>query len=180
MVERLEAAGLPARAEARRGLDHGVWVPLRLAFPEPRLPLVQVALPAAAGAAGVWRLGEVLAPLRRQGVMLVGSGSLTHNLGQVDFARQDAPAAPWAREFDAWVAARLSTPEGRRSLLAWQDAPHARRAHPSLEHLLPLHFVLGAALPGDDVAPVFEGFHHASLSMRSFALRAGQSPQNPQ
>ena len=142
----------------------------RLGWPEPVTPVVQVSLPWGAAAADVARLGEALAPLRAEGVLLMGSGGITHNLRQLDFRDRDAPAAAWAGAFDAWVAEKLAARDFK-GIQSWRDAPNARLAHPSPEHFLPLFFVLGAALPEDRVTPVFEGFHHASLSMRSFALR---------
>jgi 4,5-DOPA dioxygenase extradiol len=149
IVARLGAARLPAVADAGRGLDHGTWV---------------------ASAADVARMGEALRPLRSEGVLLLGSGGLTHNLRRLAWQDKSAPAESWAREFDAWVAERLSTRDFV-GLQSWTSAPNARLAHPSAEHLLPLFFVLGAALPEDRVTPVYEGFHYATLSMRSFALR---------
>lgn len=170
IVARLGAAGLRAVADASRGLDHGTWIPLRLAFPSARIPVVQVSMPWGASAADVARMGEALRPLRTEGVLLVGSGGLTHNLRRLVWQDKSAPAESWAREFDVWVAERLAARDFAR-LQSWTSAPHARLAHPSAEHLLPLFFVLGAALPEDRVSPVFEGFHYATLSMRSFALR---------
>lgn len=170
IVARLGAAGLRSVADASRGLDHGAWIPLRLAFPSARIPVVQVSMPWGASAADVARMGEALRPLRTEGVLLVGSGGLTHNLRRLAWRDKSAPAESWAREFDVWVAERLAARDFV-GLQSWTSAPHARLAHPSAEHLLPLFFVLGAALPEDRLTPVFEGFHYATLSMRSFVLR---------
>jgi 4,5-DOPA dioxygenase extradiol len=171
IVSHLSQAGLPAVADPERGLDHGTWVPLRLALPAARMPVVQVSMPRGASAEDVARIGEALRPLRSEGVLLMGSGGMTHNLRRVVFQDKAAPVEPWAHAFDSWVAERLAARDflGLRS---WLSAPNARLAHPTPEHLLPLYFVLGAALPEDRVTPVFEGFHHGTLSMRSFALRA--------
>ncbi|NRD54570.1 dioxygenase family protein [Corallococcus exiguus] len=171
VVARLSSAGVPAVADGERGLDHGVWVPLRHAFPEARVPVLQVALPADATPAQVARMGEALRPLRSEGVLLMGSGGVVHNLRRVNFRNKLASAEPWAAEFDAWVAGKLAARDFL-GLQSWMDAPNARVAHPSAEHWLPIYFVLGAALPEDRITPVFEGFHHGTLSMRSFALRA--------
>jgi 4,5-DOPA dioxygenase extradiol len=170
IVSRLVDAGVPAAADEERGLDHGTWVPLRLALPAARMPVVQVSMPRGASADDVAKLGEALRPLRSEGVLLMGSGGMTHNLRRVVFQDKAAPVEPWAQAFDGWVAERLAARDFS-GLRAWPSAPHARLAHPTPEHLLPLYFVLGAALPEDRVTPVFEGFHHATLSMRSFALR---------
>ena len=171
IVRRLQEAGVGAALDAERGWDHGTWIPLRLAWPEPgTMPVVQVSLPRGASAADVVRMGQALRPLRAQGVLLIGSGSLTHNLRQLDFHHKAAATAGWAEAFDAWVGGKLATGDFA-GMESWRDAPNSRLAHPSDEHLLPIFFVLGAALPEDRVTPVYEGFHHASLSMRSFALR---------
>ncbi|MCP3142862.1 dioxygenase family protein [Pyxidicoccus xibeiensis] len=170
VVTRLKAAGLRAAADAERGLDHGAWVPLLHAFPQARLPVVQVSLPTISSPAEVARVGEVLRPLRGQGVLLMGSGGIVHNLRRLNFHDKLASVEPWAQAFDGWVAARLEARDFS-GLQAWLDAPNARLAHPRAEHLMPLYFVLGAALPEDRLTPVFEGFHHGTLSMRSFALR---------
>ena len=166
-------AGWPAEVDPSRGLDHGVWVPLLQALPRRRrLPVVQLSLPRGASAAEVRGMGDALAPLRRQGVLLVGSGGMVHNLRRIDFpARRPRP---WA------VGARLRHLDGRAHRLARlrrrSSAGSAHRtralAHPSAEHLLPLFFVLGAALPEDRVPSVFEGLHYGSLSLRTFALRS--------
>lgn len=166
---RLTDAGLPTVADGSRGLDHGTWVPLRLALPEAKVPVVQVSMPRGASAEVLVRMGEALRPLRAEGVVLVGSGGVTHNLRRFSWEKQ-APVEPWAAAFDAWVAERVAS-RHVSGLLAWEQAPYARVAHPSAEHFLPLFFVLGAALPEDRLTPVFEGFHHGTLSMRSFALR---------
>ncbi|EAU67388.1 catalytic LigB subunit of aromatic ring-opening dioxygenase [Stigmatella aurantiaca DW4/3-1] len=170
-VERLSAAGFSCVADAERGLDHGTWVPLRLALPAANVPVVQVSMSREASAAEVMRMGEALRPLRAQGVLLLGSGGVSHNLRRVVFQDKAAPPQSWAQAFDAWVADRLEARDFQQ-LLEWTRAPNARLAHPTPEHFLPLYFVLGAALPEDRLIPIFEGFHHGTLSMRSFALGA--------
>ncbi|MCY1020547.1 DODA-type extradiol aromatic ring-opening family dioxygenase [Pyxidicoccus sp. MSG2] len=171
VVARLKEAGLPAVADAERGLDHGAWVPLLHAFPDAKLPVVQVSMPLGASPAQVARMGEVMRPLRAQGVLLMGSGGIVHNLRRLNFQEKNASVEPWAQAFDGWVAQKLMARDFS-GLQQWLDAPNARLAHPRAEHLMPLYFALGAALPEDRLTPVFEGFHHGTLSMRSFALRA--------
>ncbi|MFY2563967.1 dioxygenase [Corallococcus terminator] len=171
VVARLGAAGLKAVADSERGLDHGAWVPLLHTFPQATLPVVQVSMPLGASAADVVKMGEALRPLRAQGVLLMGSGGIVHNLRRVNFHQKDASPEPWAQAFDTWVAQKLEARDFV-GLQSWLDAPNAQLAHPRAEHLLPLYFVLGAALPEDRLTSVFEGFHHGTLSMRSFALRA--------
>src|SRR5215813_7921014 len=92
--------------ELRRGLDHGAWVPLRLAWPDAKIPVVQVSLPAD-GARAAFDLGRSLRPLRDEGVIVIGSGGIVHNLGLVHLSEKNSGIDPWAAEFDRWVAARL-------------------------------------------------------------------------
>jgi 4,5-DOPA dioxygenase extradiol len=149
--------------DPRRGLDHGAWTPLVLAFPEADIPVVQVSLPFGGDA---FALGTRLAPLRDEGVLLIGSGAATHNLGAISAG----PPPAWAREFDAWIGERVAAFD-LESLRAWRKkAPHATFAHPTTEHFDPMLVVLGAARPGERPRLVHEGFQYGSLSMRTFAI----------
>lgn len=140
-------AGLPARLDPSRGLDHGAWVPLRFLFPDASIPVVPLSLQPQLGPAHQLALGRALAPLREQGVLLVGSGSITHNLH--DFRRyQDGKEAPYVRPFIGWVEQRLAADDVDALLDYRAQAPGAVQAHPSDEHLQPLHFAIGAAGEG--------------------------------
>ena len=146
----LQAAGVAAQGDAARPFDHGAWVPLMHLFPQADLPVVQVALPLGAGPAEVYALGAALRSLRDDGVLVVGSGSMTHNLSEF-FGGAREPA-PYVLEFSRWIEQQLE----RGDLAALLDyrarAPHARRAHPTEEHFLPLFFALGAAGAGAHAA----------------------------
>ncbi len=174
VVAALGEAGIGASLERERGLDHGVWVPLRLAFPEARVPVVEVSLPPRGGADRLFRIGKAIAPMRRERILVVGSGGIVHNLYRARLDREDAPVDPWAREFDAWVRDAV----GRLDLEALarysELAPGAAEAVPTREHFEPVLVVAGAALPGDRVEDVYEGFRYANLSMRSFAIRGAE------
>lgn len=141
----LEQAGYAVRRSARRGLDHGAWVPLRLMYPDADIPTTQISLLRNATPAEHEKLGMALASLRDDGVLIIGSGSLTHNLSEFRGHDIDAPVPAWVSEFDAWMLAALS--ENRReALLDYRaQAPHALRNHPTEEHLLPLFVAMGAA-----------------------------------
>lgn len=166
----VEAAGFRARLDPVRGLDHGAWIPLRLAWPEPEIPVAQLALPEVAPEI-LLRLGAALAPLREEGVLLVASGGLLHNLRLVRLGEEGAPPDAWAQEFDAWAAARIAALDVD-ALAHWRDeAPHAERAAPSPEHLDPLFVALGARAPGDRVETLTEEIRNGNLGLRSFALR---------
>lgn len=161
------ARTLSAQVDERRGLDHGVWVPLRRLFPAAEVPVVAVSLTRGADPQHYLELGKALAPLREEGVLLVGSGGVVHNLGRVDFGNKAAPVDGWAREFDGWVRDRLEHSEVDRLLDYRRQAPNARLAVPTTEHFDPLFVALGAAGSGR-VKEIYAGFHHANLSMRSF------------
>lgn len=167
---RLQRGGVDARLDPERGIDHGVWVPLSMAFPEAAVPVVQVSLPMPSQPEMLLAMGRALAPLRMENVLLAGSGGLVHNLARLQDDTPDNTAEPWASEFDGWVrtqAGRMDT----GALVDYQRlAPHAAAAVPTSEHYDPLLFVMGTTLPGDSVMDVYDGFRYGSLSLRSFAL----------
>lgn len=175
----VEAAGFRARLDPIRALDHGAWIPLRLAWPEADVHVAQLALPEVESER-LLRLGAALAPLREEGVVLVASGGLLHNLRLVRLDEEGAPPDAWAEEFDAWAADRIAALDVD-ALSRWREqAPHAARAAPSTEHLDPLFVALGARAPGDRVETLYEGIRHGNLGMRSFALRpAGPTAGTP-
>ncbi|HTP49908.1 MAG TPA: class III extradiol ring-cleavage dioxygenase [Anaeromyxobacteraceae bacterium] len=167
---RLVRAGFTAYLEPVRGLDHGAWIPLRLAWPKADVPVVQVSLPEAPPEE-LFLLGRALEPLRDEGVLVLGSGGIVHNLMLLQWNDHDAPPHAWAAEFDAWVAEHLARGDVE-SVLDYRDrAPHAVRAAPTTEHLDPLFVALGAGTEKERPFSIFEGFHYGSLGMRSFELR---------
>lgn len=162
VVERLATAGLPAHLDARRPFDHGAWVPLSLMYPGASIPVIQVSLPSPLGPALQVKVGEALSALRAEGILLVGSGSITHNLGELDWHAGPDAVEPWALAFRDWVVDKLAT-DDRDALLDYrQQAPFAERNHPSDEHLLPLFFALGA---GERFSVVHQGFTLGALGM---------------
>jgi 4,5-DOPA dioxygenase extradiol len=147
VIEALQAAAIPAQADAARPYDHGAWMPLLHMLPQADLPVLQVSLPADFEPAQLYAMGQALAGLREQGVLIVASGSMTHNLREFFNGRQnwDAPAASYVQEFSGWVEQALLAQDRERLFDYRAQAPHAARAHPSDEHFLPLYFALGAA-----------------------------------
>ena len=142
-AELLRAAGLPSAVDPARGFDHGVFVPLKVMFPEAEVPVVQMSLHASLDPALHVAAGRALAPLRDEGVLVLGSGMSFHNLRAMGDPRVAAPST----EFDHWLAdAAASTPEERAARLAqWESAPWARLCHPREEHLIPLMVAAGAS-----------------------------------
>lgn len=169
IVNRLTEAGLASEADADRGLDHGAWVPLRFLYPEADVPVVAVSLPRPRTPESLRALGRALAPLRGEGILLVGSGGLVHNLRLIDWEERNAPPSPWAVEFETWMRGRLSAGDEKGLLSYREKAPHALRAHPTTEHLDPLFFALGAA-EGDPCRSLHDGFEFGSLSMGCLAF----------
>ena len=170
----LRGQGIETQADPKRPFDHGAWVPLMHLFPEADVPVVELALPAGWGPAQVYAMGQALQPLRESGVLLVGTGSMTHNLAEF-FGGQREPA-PYVVEFSRWVEDALQRGDLDALLDYRTRAPHAQRAHPSDDHFLPLFFALGAgglrqggpARPGYATREVMHGI----LAMDSFALPA--------
>lgn len=141
--ELLAEAGLPSAVDPRRGFDHGTFVPLKLTYPDADIPTVQLSLVRGLDPAAHLALGRALAPLREEGVFIIGSGMSYHNL-QAGFGPRMRPVA---EGFDAWLREAATAPQVERDALldAWARAPMARAAHPREEHLLPLMVVAGAA-----------------------------------
>lgn len=142
VVELLRGAGLPVAFDAQRGYDHGMYAPMAMAYPNADIPTVQLSLLAGLAPREHVELGRALAPLRDEGVLVVGSGLSYHNL------RSFGPAALQASEaFDGWLNRVMTLPLAERTeaLINWEDAPSARQAHPREEHLLPLMVAIGAA-----------------------------------
>lgn len=167
IVGLLAEAGLPATLDPQRGLDHGAWVPLRYLKPDADLPVLQVSLPRDMDAQGALRLGRALAPLRERGVLLVGSGSLTHNLYEF---RSHVRDPEYAQEFADWVAAAVARGDDAALVQYRRQAPHAERAHPTQEHYLPLLVAAGASTPADARSLIPGGMTYAILSMDSFGF----------
>jgi aromatic ring-opening dioxygenase catalytic subunit (LigB family) len=142
----LGAAGFQTAADPKRGFDHGTFIPLKLTYPEAQIPTVQLSLVRGLDPREHLRLGRALAPLRDEGVFIVGSGMTYHDLRSFFSPR----ALPASEAFDAWLRKAATAPAAERDelLAGWETAPAARQAHPREEHLLPLMVVAGAA--GED------------------------------
>jgi 4,5-DOPA dioxygenase extradiol len=166
-VEGLLAAFRPRR-DARRGLDHGAWVPLRWMYPKADVPVLPVSIPTE-DPASLFRLGRALAPLREEGVQILGSGNLVHNLRRLGPETSATP--PWAAEFDRWCAEAVSRREVD-AILDWRrKAPAPSIAHPTADHFVPLLPVLGAAADGPwSVSYPVEGFEAGTISRRCVVL----------
>jgi 4,5-DOPA dioxygenase extradiol len=172
----LQAAGVNAQGDAQRPLDHGAWVPLMHLFPAADIPVVQVALPANYTPQSLMAMGAALKSLRDDGVLIIGSGSMTHNLGEFMQGRPSltAPAAPYVGEFSRWIESVVTQADKEALLHYRSQAPHAVRAHPTDEHFATIYFALGASGWGEDAAVqtsyLSREVMYSILAMDAFAL----------
>ncbi len=158
----------PAHQHTERGLDHGAWVPLTVMYPDADIPVLQMSMPSLEPSR-LLAVGRRLRPLREEGVLIIGSGFLTHGLPFLRDWRTDAPAPSWSAEFDAWAAEALSRGD-LDTLSDIRHAPGMPYAHPTVEHYAPLFVTLGAATdPGAPVQTVIDGYF-LGLAKRSFQV----------
>jgi 4,5-DOPA dioxygenase extradiol len=161
--------------DRRRGLDHGAWSPLRFMYPAADIPVIQLAVMPHADAETHYRLGKLLQPLTGRGVLVLASGGLTHNLGELVRDAPDGEALPHVCEFRDWFVDALRRHD-LPALFDWQrQAPQAARAHPSPEHLLPLYVALGAAGNNTRAQLVFSDYQLGALALDAFRF----SPSPP-
>jgi 4,5-DOPA dioxygenase extradiol len=166
-VTLLTEAGIPAQADPQRGLDHGTWSPLSLIYPDADIPVTQLSVQPGADAAHHIAVGRALAPLRRDGVLVLASGGAVHNLTEFRNGIFETPA--WAAAFDTWLIDAVGRGD-TAALENWRDqAPEPDRAHPSDEHLLPLFVAYGAS-GGRPGTTLHRSFTYGSLSMAAFAF----------
>ena len=166
VAARLAAAGLAAQTDTARGLDHGAWVPLSLMYPDADIPVVQVSVQGRGGAAHHIALGQALAPLRQENVLVMGSGGFVHNLRRL--SPPGSPEPDWSRDFSAWMDEKLVA----RDEAALRDyrrlAPNAVLAQPEEEHFMPLFFAYGAG--GTKTQRLHTSHTLGSLRMDAYAF----------
>jgi 4,5-DOPA dioxygenase extradiol len=166
--EVLSSRGIAASLDLQRGLDHGAWVPLLHLYPDADVPVIQVSLPVDTDERKAVALGRALAPLAAEGVLIIGSGSLTHNL--YEFRMGDVEEAAYASEFSGWIREAVEAGDLDRLTHALERAPHAKRAHPTVEHFLPLLVAAGAAPAAAPATVLDGGIRHGVLAMESYVL----------
>lgn len=153
-----------------RGLDHGAWMPLHFLFPKSNIPIMQLSLNKNLPLALHVKIGEQLKVLREEGIMIIGSGNITHNLGLVDFYNINAPAIEWAKNVDSFVD-KVFTCNDTDALTRIESlCPDFKTAHPSIDHYLPLLYIAGTRREEDTLKSLTPLFQNASLSMRGFML----------
>lgn len=173
VVELLGAASIPVRQDPQRGFDHGVFAPLYAIYPEADVPVLQLSLKHGYDPEAHLAVGRALAPLRDEGVVIVGSGLSYHNLSRMGAAGQQPSA-----DFDRWLGDALAADPERRTaaLLAWDRAPSARVAHPAEDHLIPLMVAVGAAEQDHAVRTYHEDTFFGSITASSYRFDAEAQP----
>jgi len=162
----LTQAGFTVRTDDRRGLDHGAWVPLELMYPKADIPVTQLSVQSHLDARHHYRVGEALRPLREEGILILASGSLTHNLRELDWSGQSTPA--WVSDFSDWVA-DASSRSDRDALLRYREqAPSAVRNHPTEEHFLPFFVALGAGSESAQAIRIHQSNTFGVLAMDAY------------
>ncbi len=180
----LQAAGLPVHTSSDGGLDHGIWAPLRFVWPDADIPVLPLAFPPDWSPAQLMGLGQALAPLTHQGVLVYGSGSLTHNLGLVlgtspgqrSRPALDAPEIPQSAAFRHWFAQRSAAADWPALLDYRRQAPHAALMHPTDEHLLPFYVAAGAAGSQPPGLRLHASLTYGCLAMDAYAFGATAAP----
>jgi 4,5-DOPA dioxygenase extradiol len=168
VVSLLTQARISARTHPTRGLDHGAWTPLLLAYPDADIPVTQLSIQYQAGALHHFQIGQALEPLRHEGVLILASGSATHNLWAFD-SNYDAPPPDWVKVFDEWLAERIA--EGNwDAVLNYREAPSAAKNHPTDEHLLPLFVALGAGGAGVTGERLHHSYNYGAFSMAAYSF----------
>jgi 4,5-DOPA dioxygenase extradiol len=163
----LDTAGIANRLDPVRGFDHGAWTPMMLAWPNADIPIVQVSIDTRQSPDYHYRLGNALASLREENILLIGSGAITHNLRAFfrgGFAA-DAPAEKWVTAFLGWLDGRLDAGDVAAALQAVERAPNGRDNHPTMEHILPLFVTLGAGGSQMKSTKMHASVDHAVLAM---------------
>jgi 4,5-DOPA dioxygenase extradiol len=148
VADLMSAGGFSSAATRDRGLDHGTWIPLRLMYSEANIPVVALSVPLRLSPEELYRLGQTLRSLRREGILVLGSGGVVHNLRLVHFDNIYIPVDNWAAEFDAWFADAVERMKLKELFDFRETAPHAQLAVPTFEHFAPVFAVLGAAADG--------------------------------
>lgn len=166
----LDNAHIETVANRRRGLDHGAWVPLLLAFPKADIPIVQLSLDRKMNAHELFKFGQILGELRKDDILIIGSGATVHNLNFL--APERTPISHWAASFSDWLD-KVIEEKDWLSLTNYSNAPHFKQAHPSPEHFLPLIIAAGAGL-NDSAQKIHSSFSYGSIGMS--AWKFGNTP----
>lgn len=171
VAQALAEANLPVALDNERGLDHGAWVPLRLMYPEADIPVVPLSVQSQAGPEHAYRVGRALATLVERGFLIIGSGSITHNLRDYQLAWRNGGQTPaYIPAFAAWIAEQVTAGDHTALIDYRQRAPEAARAHPTEDHLMPFHVALGAGGPQAVAQRFHNGIDDFVIAMDAYAF----------
>lgn len=175
IISQLSSNGVDALANNNQGIDHGAWIPLREIYPEGNIPIIQMSIPVPRTPEYLYKLGKILAPLREEGTMFMGSGNVIHNLQYVMQKAQqmgglfaNIPSETWAVETDTWLKEQLDDLNVEKLLASPDEMPNFKHAAPTTEHFDPLYFILGTLRENEMINQFHESFQMGSISMRSF------------
>ena len=174
VAELLRAAAIECNIDRSRGLDHGAWVPLLLMYPHADIPVLQLSVQPHLGPEHHLRVGRALAALRQEGVLVIGSGSFTHDLSEFRGHGLNDPAPDWVNSFADWFHDELTGNRIDHLLDYRRQAPFAAKNHPTEEHLLPLYTALGAAGEKTDTARLHASATYSVLRMDVYAFSDAQ------
>lgn len=149
------------------GIDHGTWVPIMKMFPEANIPIVQLSIDYTKSGSYHYNLGKALQSLREQGVLIIGSGDIVHNLGVISFG--DTTPYPWATEFDELTLKLINNQEYQK-LIDFEELPDFKLSIPTPDHYLPLLYILGLQQKDEKLSSFTDGIEYKSISMRGFIL----------
>lgn len=161
LLQRFAEEHITAHANSSRPRDHGVWMPLLHMYPDADIPVIEISLPIQSSAHDIYRIGNVLAELRQEQILLIGSGSITHNLAELAWSSTDTDTPVWASKFRNYIVQQLEQ-NNPNAVLDWKNLPFVAQNHPTLEHLAPLFFAMGTG-------KVFS-IVHSSFTMRALGM----------
>lgn len=162
----LHGQDIPAERDLARGFDHGTWTPLMLMYPDADIPVVQLSVQPQLGPEHHFAMGKALQPLRNEGILILASGSTTHNLRDYFGRELNAEPVPYAREFTEWMKEMITSGRTDELLDYTHQGPHALRNHPTPEHLLPLFVSMGAGRTGQ---VLHDSYTYGVISMAGFS-----------
>ena len=172
LVKRTQALlgeiGLDVGLDANRGYDHGAWMPLSLLYPKADIPVVQLSLQRGGNARLHFNIGQALAPLRDEGVLVIGSGAVVHNLGAL--APDGVSTPDWAKKFDRWIDDNIQNRNLEQLLDFPRQPQNAHKAHPSPEHLMPIFVALGAGWQGGNAMRLHHSFSYSAIGMACYGF----------
>lgn len=170
VIQLFNNAGIKISTNSTRGFDHGAWNPLMLMYSDADIPVTQLSIQPNQTPEHHLQIGKILAPLRQEGVLIIASGSATHNLKMFGKYPIDAPPPNWVTDFSQWLSKTLQQGDIQALLKYRQLAPYAKQNHPSQEHLLPLFVALGAGGESTNIVELHSSYTYGVLSMASYAF----------